>query len=106
MRKIINLLYLQRNTLQHSTPWNFPDSARINHDSIANSPKAIIMRIYISTSRYYAVAVQSDMFGQTVIVRSWGGRWSRSGGTATEPYTTERIAQIHKERLAHGYSLS
>jgi predicted DNA-binding WGR domain protein len=62
------------------------------------------MRIYISPSRYYAVAVQHDLFGQTVIIRSWGGRWSRSGGTATEPYSRERMNEIDKTRRAHGYA--
>lgn len=61
------------------------------------------MRLYLSPARYYAIAVQFDLFGQAVIVRFWGGRHSRLGGMATEPFSRERLRQIHKERVQHGY---
>lgn len=63
------------------------------------------MQLYLTPDRYYAVTVQHDLFGQTVIVRSWGGRRSRLGGIATEPYSPDRMQQIDKERRAHGYTL-
>lgn len=69
-------------------------------------PRLIIMRVYLSPTRYYVVAVQRDLFGSCVLVRTWGGRGSRRGGTATEPYSHERLIEIDKARRAHGYSLS
>ncbi|RXZ42725.1 WGR domain-containing protein [Crenobacter cavernae] len=64
------------------------------------------MRLYLSSSRFYAVAVQRDLFGEPVIVRCWGGRGSRLGGMTTEPFSWPRLHQIHKERRRHGYSLA
>jgi len=64
------------------------------------------MRLYLSPTRYYTVAIQLDLFGQPVIVRSWGGRFNRLGGTQTEPFSRERLREIGKERRAHGYRLA
>lgn len=61
------------------------------------------MRIYVTRTRYYAVAVQLDLFGEPVIVRAWGGRGNRLGGTATEPFSRRRLREIARERRAHGY---
>lgn len=64
------------------------------------------MRLYLSPNRYYSVAIQRDLFGRPVLISCWGGRWSRRGGIRTEPYTPEKVREIHKRRLAHGYSLA
>lgn len=61
------------------------------------------MRLYLSPDRYYAVIIQQDLFGQPVLVRALGGRNNRLGGSATEPFSPARLAQIDKERRAHGY---
>ncbi len=63
------------------------------------------MRRYVTEARYYAVVVQEDLFGEPVIVRYWGGRGSKLGGSKTEPYSAERLQQIDQERLAKGYTL-
>ncbi|MCG8990897.1 hypothetical protein LH427_03720 [Laribacter hongkongensis] len=64
------------------------------------------MRLYLSPTRYYSVAIQLDLFGEPVIVRAWGGRGNRLGGTATEPFSRKRLREIAKERRRHGYSLA
>jgi len=64
------------------------------------------MRLYLTQRRYYAIAVQPDLFGSPVIVRYWGSRLSRFGQVLTEPYSPDRLTQLDKERKAHGYVLS
>jgi hypothetical protein len=63
------------------------------------------MRLYISPSRYYAVSVERDLFGQPVIVCYHGGRHNRLGAIRTEPFERKRLREIAKDRRAHGYSL-
>lgn len=60
-------------------------------------------RLYLTPSRYYAVAVQRDLFGQPVIVCIHGGRHNRLGAVRTEPFTRQRLREIARERRAHGY---
>ena len=62
-----------------------------------------MLRIYVTATRYYAVGVQYDLFGEPCIVRSWGGRFNRLGGAASEPFSRQRMRQIERERRAHGY---
>ncbi|WP_275666452.1 hypothetical protein [Laribacter hongkongensis] len=40
------------------------------------------MRLYLSPTRYYSVAIQLDLFGEPVIVRAWGGRGYSLAGHA------------------------
>ncbi len=61
------------------------------------------MRLYLSPDRYYAIAIQLDLFDRPVIVRAWGGRGSRRGGMATEPFSTARLKNIDRRRRQHGY---
>ncbi|WP_158300759.1 hypothetical protein [Chromobacterium sp. ATCC 53434] len=53
----------------------------------------------------YAIAIQLDLFNRPVIVRAWGGRGSRRGGMATEPFSTARLKDIDRRRRQHGYQL-
>lgn len=68
--------------------------------------RAASMRLYLTPERFYAVTVQRDLFGERVIVRCWGGRGSRRGGMASEPFTPGRLAEIDNSRRAHHYELS
>ena len=61
------------------------------------------MRIYVTTTRYYAVGVQLDPFGEAVIVQCCGSRRNNLGCTATEPFSRERLHEIAKEQRAHDY---
>ncbi|MEN6082876.1 hypothetical protein [Chromobacterium piscinae] len=63
------------------------------------------MRLYLSPDRYYAIAIQLDLFDRPVIVRAWGGRGNRRGGMATEPFSTARLKDIDRRRRQHGYQL-
>ncbi|WP_440030397.1 hypothetical protein [Chromobacterium amazonense] len=60
-------------------------------------------RLYLTAERYYLISVQFDLFGEAVIQKCWGSRFNQRGGGATEPYQPERLARLHRERLAHGY---
>lgn len=60
-----------------------------------------------SKSRYYAVYLHSDLWGERLLTRVWGGKGSRLGGQQSEPIEPERIeqaiAEIAKRRSQHRY---
>ena len=52
----------------------------------------------INARRYYGLDVQSDLFGQIVLVRSWG-RIGTRGVIKIEPYETVHAAELARFRL-------
>ncbi|HZA94251.1 MAG TPA: WGR domain-containing protein, partial [Gemmatimonadales bacterium] len=50
-------------------------------------------------SRFYTLVIERDLFGQVVLVRSWGriGAWGRE---IVEPYLDELEAGAALERIA------
>ncbi|AUW46177.1 hypothetical protein CUJ84_pRLN1000722 (plasmid) [Rhizobium leguminosarum] len=50
-------------------------------------------------ARYYMLAIQPTLFGDTAVVRSWG-RIGRRGGERTDVFGTEREAMVHFLDLA------
>jgi predicted DNA-binding WGR domain protein len=50
-------------------------------------------------ARYYALAIQPTLFGETAVVRRWGRIGSR-GGEKSEVFATEREAAVHFLALA------
>lgn len=62
-----------------------------------------------SSDRYYVVRVTTDLLGDRVLQKYWGGLGNRLGGMATVAVGDAAIAaslgQIVRERAAHGYRL-
>ena len=61
-------------------------------------------------TRYYAVRIQRDLFGDLILTRYWGGKDSHRGGEKREPCVSEdfaydRLEKIKKDRQRHGYNL-
>jgi len=61
------------------------------------------MRIYRTQHRYYHLRLSRDMWGQRVLIRTWGGLANRLGGMEIEPLVVGRLREIDRERKAHGY---
>lgn len=62
-----------------------------------------------SESRYYAVRVQLDLFGDLILSRYWGGKESHRGGERHEPVPSleaalSRMMEIDRDRQRHGYA--
>lgn len=62
-----------------------------------------------TTSRYYSLTFDQDLFGNWTITKFWGGKYSkihRHRKDYCSPDEIERlVSQIHKRRLIRGYSL-
>jgi len=61
-------------------------------------------------TRYYYAMLSTDLFGQIVLNRCWGGKRNRLGGMATDPYESQEDASkamdaLAKVRERHGYRL-
>lgn len=58
-------------------------------------------------SRYYAVYLHSDLWGDKVLTKVWGGKGSHIGGQQHSPVTAEQIEQalqeIAERRRKHKY---
>lgn len=68
------------------------------------------IRRWETDTRYYCAMVDTDLFGQVVLRRCWGGKTNRMGGMASDPYGTVDEAQqamevLAKVRKQHGYRL-
>ena len=68
------------------------------------------IRRWETDTRYYCAMVDTDLFGQIVLRRCWGGKKNRMGGMASDPYGTVDEAQqamevLAKVRKQHGYRL-
>lgn len=50
-------------------------------------------------SRYYTLAIEPTLFGETAVVRQWG-RIGKRGGEKSDVFATERDAAIHFLMLA------
>ena len=65
-------------------------------------------RRWETDTRYYETLVLPDLFGQWVLLKQWGGKGSRLGGTRVVAVGLEAIAQtldlIEKQRARAGYS--
>lgn len=61
------------------------------------------MRIYRTTHRYYHLRIDRDMWGNRVLIRTWGGLQNRLGGMEIEPLARGRLREIERERVSHGY---
>ena len=64
--------------------------------------------VWLTESRYYHVSIISDLLGDWVLVRHWGGRHSRRGGQKTTYLCTRQMAEqaykrICAARLRRGY---
>ena len=58
------------------------------------------MRLHwISNTRFYTVVVEADLFGQVVLTRSWGSRFSRRGNGMQQCLNADEVEQ-HLRRLA------
>lgn len=64
---------------------------------------------WVSRDRYYFVDIGTDLLGDKVLTKYWGGLRNRLGGYATVAVGMEAITsalkQIARERSAHGYRL-
>lgn len=61
-----------------------------------------------SAQRYYVVELHTDLFGDLILSRYWGGRQNRLGGQshavlASLDCATAALAQIDQTRKQHGY---
>lgn len=64
--------------------------------------------IHVGKRRWYAVLVIQDLFGDRVLIRSWGSLDSRRGGEKREVLLSAaeieaRLAAIAKRRRQRGY---
>ncbi len=62
-----------------------------------------------SETRYYVVLVITDLLGDIVVVRRWGGLGSARGGAKNEPAgsmeeASARFERLGKVRVARGYA--
>ena len=48
--------------------------------------------------RFYALSVERDLLGATVLVKAWG-RIGKPGRVALEPYPTEEAADVELRRV-------
>lgn len=51
-------------------------------------------------TRYYEAHVQQDLWGEWLVVRTWGGKGSRRGGIKAELCATRKEACARFERIA------
>lgn len=62
-----------------------------------------------SKDRYYVATIETDLLGDQVLTKYWGGLGNRLGGSATVAVGMDAIeaelARIMRERVAHGYRL-
>ncbi len=62
-----------------------------------------------TAERYYVAQIHSDLFGNRVLTKYWGGLRNRLGGMATvavgDAAIRAALEQIFEERRAHGYRL-
>jgi predicted DNA-binding WGR domain protein len=67
----------------------------------------LIHRRWETEARYYETIVMTDLFGDRVLVRRWGGKFSRLGGSRTtavgEKSVNEGIKRVEAERRRKGY---
>lgn len=66
-------------------------------------------RCWVTKDRYYHVSVNRDLFGRWSVVKSWGGRHNRLGGSdalAVEDFRdiSVMLSGIEKQRKKRGYS--
>ena len=64
-----------------------------------------------SETRYYAVVLQQDLFGDWVLTTARGGKRNRLGGVrhlvvSTKEEGLKKIQALHRLRLRHGYQLT
>ena len=81
-------------------------SAPVSVDS--NERVDTILQRFTSAHRMYSVMLAKDLFGEWVVVQSWGGRFSRQGGGMTQVVASfdEGIALLQKigqRRRQRGY---
>ena len=64
-------------------------------------------RRWETETRYYETIVNTDLWGECVLVTVWGGKSSRLGGCRTvaigEENVIKRLTHIQDERRKHGY---
>lgn len=58
-------------------------------------------------ARFYALSIETDLFGEVAVVRRWG-RIGTVGGEKRDPFTTEREAAgyllaLARAKLRRGY---
>lgn len=66
-------------------------------------------RCWITKDRYYHVSVNRDLFGRWSMVKSWGGRHNRLGGSESVPIdhyedSLGMVQAIERQRARRGYS--
>ncbi|WP_162729850.1 WGR domain-containing protein [Agrobacterium tumefaciens] len=59
-------------------------------------------------ARYYALAIEPTLFGETAVVRTWG-RIGKAGGEMTEVFCTEkdaisRFLELVRQKRKRGYA--
>ena len=60
-------------------------------------------------TRYYAICLQPDLWGQWILTRRWGRRGAALGQTRDQPCASyaeaeQRLAQLEKRRRQRHYS--
>lgn len=68
------------------------------------------IRQWETDTRYYCAMLDTDLFGQVVLQRCWGGKKNRNGGMASDFFGTVDEAKkamdaLAKVRKQHGYRL-
>lgn len=65
------------------------------------------MRLYLSRTRWYAITLDADLFGQPLLVCRFGGLRNSLHGQHEIPLNpgqlTAMVREIRKRRVAHGY---
>lgn len=65
--------------------------------------------LWETCDRYYYIEITTDLLGDRVLTKYWGGHRNKLGGMATiavgEDQIQTTLARIARERLAHGYRL-
>ncbi len=67
-----------------------------------------VTRYWVSPSRYYTATVTTDLLGDLVLVRRWGGRFNGRGGEATAKLVDrasgeEALRVLDRRRAQRGY---
>ena len=87
---------------EFATMCSVPDSA----DS--NERADTILQRFTSAHRMYSVMLAKDLFGDWVVVQSWGGRFSQRGGGMTQVVASfaegfALLQKIGQRRRQRGY---
>ena len=82
---------------------------KVNNDNVVSSQEPQLY-LYESEQRYYKIILQRDLFGDWSVMRIYGGRYSKRGGSKMDNHLTyeeaiSKIKLVDKQRRKRGYKL-